>query len=83
MTSTANIARYTPPAANDLCAGNRKITAKKRVKKLADGCSLYCAGFNHREEDCAAMKKAQTVDVAGMTTKKEGTGTDSEQSGKD
>jgi len=67
----------------DLSAGRKKISVEERVKRFVDGRSLYCGGFNHRAAECAARKKAQTFKAAGAEVKEVGTGTGSEESGKE
>jgi len=44
---------------------------------------LYCVGFNHREANCVATNKAQIFKAAGAEKKEVGTGTGSEESGKE
>jgi len=77
------VAGYTGPAPVDLSAGRRRISAEERAKRFTDGRCLYCGGFNHRAAECAARKKAQTFRVAGAEIKEVGTGTGSEDTGKE
>ena len=53
------------------------------MQRFAEGRCLNCGGFNHRATDCTARKNAQTLKMAGAEIKEVGTGTDSEESGKD
>jgi len=77
------VARYTGPAPTDRSAGSRIISAEERAKRFADGSCLYYGGFNHRAEECAARKKAQTFNAAGAEVKEVGTKEGSEESGKE
>jgi len=67
----------------DLSAGRRRISAEERAKRFMDGRRLYRGEFNHRAAECAARKKAQMFKVAGAAVKEVGTGTGSEESGKE
>jgi hypothetical protein len=67
----------------DLSIGKMRISAEERAKRFADGRCLYCGGFNHREAQCAARKKAQMFKAAGAEVKGVGTKEGSEESGKD
>jgi len=67
----------------DLSAGRRRISAEDRAKWFTDGRCLYCGVFYHGAAECAARKKAQTFKAAGAEVKEVGTGTGSEESGKE
>jgi len=67
-------AGYTPPAPVDLRRGRITVSAEEGVKRIADGRCLYRGGFN---------QKAQMFMAAGAEVKEVGTGTGSEELGKD
>jgi hypothetical protein len=67
----------------DHSAGKRTISAEERAKRFADRRCLYCGGFNHREEECAVRKQAQTFKAAGAEVKEVGTKEGSEELGKE
>jgi hypothetical protein len=77
------VAGYPGPAPMELSAGKRRISAKERAKRFADGRCLYCGGFNHRAAECATRKKAQTFKAAGAEANEVGTKEGSEEPGKD
>jgi len=77
------VARYMGPAPMNFSTGKRRISAEERAKRFADGRCLYYGGFNHREAECAALKKAQMFKAAGAEVKEVGTKEGSEESGKD
>jgi hypothetical protein len=56
--------RYSGSAPMDLSAGKRRISAEERTKRFADRRCLYCGGFNHRVEECAARNNTQTFKTA-------------------
>jgi len=80
---TGTVAGYTRPAPMDLSAGRRRISAEERAKRFTDGRCLYCGGFNHKAVECVARKKAQMFKAAGAEVTEVGTGTGSEESGKE
>jgi len=77
------LAGDTGPALMDLSASRWRISAEERAKRFTDGRCLYCGGFNHKAADCVARKKAQTFKVAGAKVREVGTGTCSEELGKE
>jgi len=76
-------AGYTGPAPMDPSAGRRRISVEERAKRFTDGRCLNCGRLNHRVEECAARKKAQTFKAAGAEVKDVGTGTGSDELGKE
>jgi len=80
---TVTVAGDTLPMPMDLSIGKRRISAEERAKTFADGRYLCCGGFNHRAEEYAARKMAQTFKAAGVEVKEVGTRECSEESGKE
>jgi len=77
------VAGYSGPAPMNLSAGRRKISAEERAKRFTDGRCLYIGRFNHRAVDRAARRKAQTFKAAVAEVEEVGSGTGSEESGKE
>jgi len=67
----------------DINVGRKTISVEERAKRFTDARCLYCGRFNYRAAECVATKKAQTFKAAGAEVQEIGTGTGSEESGKE
>jgi len=77
------VARYTGPVPMGVSTVKRRNSVEERVKRFTDRRCLYCGRFNHRAADCAARKKVQMLKAVGAEVKDIGTGTGSEEMGKE
>ena len=61
--TSSNLGNYSP-APMDLSAGKKKLTNKKRMRRVQQGLCLYCRGVEHMAKNCPSLAKNRTLQGA-------------------